>query len=291
MTATIRPTTRVLVYEHSKAPALAADWCFALFTRLLDRGFAVRRIRAIEEVSATDDAAVVVLTRFIDGQPPRELEPVNPTCVLDIAGLSPDTADELVEKHVAGAVGTPIRWKPWFPAIDYRRCTNCMQCLSFCLFDVYGVSAEGRLQVQNPANCKTDCPACSRVCPEVAIVFPKYKAGPINGEEVRAEDVRREAMKIDISSLLGGDVYSVLRDRSQRAKSRFSAERDDDRALKERQRCLARLQAEIDSLDIPPQVLASLPSPEQIQQKAEAARQRAEEALRKAASSDTGTEP
>lgn len=27
------------------------------------------------------------------------------------------------------------RWKPWFPVIDYSRCTNCMQCLSFCLFD------------------------------------------------------------------------------------------------------------------------------------------------------------
>ena len=23
--------------------------------------------------------------------------------------------------------------KPWFPVIDYDRCTNCMQCLSFCL--------------------------------------------------------------------------------------------------------------------------------------------------------------
>src|SRR5687767_1981373 len=28
-------------------------------------------------------------------------------------------------------------WKPWFPVIDYQRCTNCMQCLSFCLFEVY----------------------------------------------------------------------------------------------------------------------------------------------------------
>ena len=65
-------------------------------------------------------------------------------------------------------------WKPWFPVIDYDRCTNCMQCLSFCLFDVYGVSTDGKIQVQNQDNCKTDCPACSRVCPEVAIMFPKY---------------------------------------------------------------------------------------------------------------------
>src|SRR5262245_40628465 len=78
---------------------------------------------------------------------------------------------------------SPLTWKPWFPVIDYTRCTNCMQCLSFCLFDVYGVSADKKIQVQNQSNCKTDCPACSRVCPEVAIMFPKYRHGPINGEE------------------------------------------------------------------------------------------------------------
>jgi len=167
-------------------------------------------------------------------------------------------------------------WKPWFPVIDYSRCTNCMQCLSFCLFDVYGVSADKKIQVQNQSNCKTDCPACSRVCPEVAIMFPKYRHGPINGDEVQADDVRREAMKVDISALLGGDVYSMLRDRSAKAKSRFSKERDDDRALKERQNCLVTLKRD---LDIPAEVLAALPSPDEIMAKAEAARLRAEAAL------------
>ena len=171
-------------------------------------------------------------------------------------------------------------WKPWFPVIDYSRCTNCMQCLSFCLFDVYGVSAERKIQVQNQSNCKTDCPACSRVCPEVAIMFPKYRHGPINGEDVKADDVRREAMKVDISALLGGDIYSMLRDRSVKAKSRFSKERDDDRALKERQTCLIALKKD---LDVPAEVLAALPSPEEIAVKAEAARLRAEAARAAAA--------
>jgi NAD-dependent dihydropyrimidine dehydrogenase PreA subunit len=166
-------------------------------------------------------------------------------------------------------------WKPWFPVIDYSRCTNCMQCLSFCLFDVYGVSEDKKIQVQNQSNCKTDCPACSRVCPEVAIMFPKYRHGPINGEEVTSDDVRREAMKVDISALLGGDIYSMLRDRSVKAKSRFSKERDDDRALKERQNCLIALKRD---LDIPAEVLAALPSPEEIMAKAEAARLRAQSA-------------
>jgi NAD-dependent dihydropyrimidine dehydrogenase PreA subunit len=186
------------------------------------------------------------------------------------AGATPAEADATAPPPDGPA---PARWKPWFPVIDYSRCTNCMQCLSFCLFDVYGVSADRTIQVQNQSNCKTECPACSRVCPEVAIMFPKYRHGPINGEEITADDVRREAMKVDISALLGGDIYSMLRDRSAKAKSRFSKERDDDRALKERQNCLIALKQD---LDIPAEVLAALPSPEEILAKAEAARLRAD---------------
>jgi NAD-dependent dihydropyrimidine dehydrogenase PreA subunit len=137
-----------------------------------------------------------------------------------------------------------------------------MQCLSFCLFGVYGVDDEKRIQVQNQDNCKTNCPACSRVCPEAAIMFPKYKAGPINGDFVSDSDLNREKMKIDISALLGGDVYSMLRNRSQRAQSRFSKERDADKALAERQKCLVKLGSDLN--EIPPEVLMSLPSPEEI---------------------------
>lgn len=191
------------------------------------------------------------------------------------AGI-PATSDPADVLSGMQADAPPSSWKPWFPVIDYTRCTNCMQCLSFCLFDVYGVSTDKKIQVQNQSNCKTDCPACSRVCPEVAIMFPKYRHGPINGDEVAADDVRREAMKVDISALLGGDIYSMLRDRSAKAKSRFSKERDDDRALKERQNCLVALKRD---LDIPPEVLASLPSADEIMAKAESARQKAREAL------------
>ena len=185
---------------------------------------------------------------------------------------SPEASSPELDSRLTETSG----WKPWFPVIDYSRCTNCMQCLSFCLFDVYGVSADRKIQVQNQSNCKTECPACSRVCPEVAIMFPKYRHGPINGEEVRADDVRREAMKVDISALLGGDIYSMLRDRSTKAKSRFAKERDDDRALQERQNCLIALKKD---MEIPAEVLAALPSPEEILEKAEAARRRAEAAL------------
>jgi ferredoxin len=144
------------------------------------------------------------------------------------------------------------------------------------LFGVYGVDTEHRIQVQNNDNCKTNCPACSRVCPEAAIMFPKYKSGPINGDVVSDADLQREKMKIDISALLGGDIYAMLRERSERAKSRFSKERDSGKALTERQKCLTKL---AQAGDIPPEVLMSLPSPEEIARRAEEAKAKARTAM------------
>jgi len=198
------------------------------------------------------------------------------TTPTDIGSIDAAVGDTAVNRP--GAEGS---WKPWFPVIDYDRCTNCMQCLSFCLFDVYGVDDDGKIQVQNNDNCKTNCPACSRVCPEVAIMFPKYASAPINGAPVSDEDLQREKMKVDISSLLGGNIYSRLRERSEQAKSRFSTERSSDKALSERKRCLDKLQSDgiipkevLESID-----LASLPSPEAIQEKAATAAAKAQAAL------------
>jgi Pyruvate/2-oxoacid:ferredoxin oxidoreductase delta subunit len=244
---------RIRLTQHAtpEPVALAGPASASLIAALLDRGLSVSRRPGPEPRLAVGGR---------DWLLPAEDEPA--------------LAAE-VESHARGESG-PRAWKPWFPVIDYKRCTNCMQCLSFCLFDVYSVSDAGRITVQNQSNCKTDCPACSRVCPEVAIMFPKYRHGPINGEEVSSDDIRREAMKVDISALLGGDIYSMLRDRSVKAKSRFSKERDDERALKERQTCMVALGK---AMGVPAEVLASLPSVEEIQAKAEAARLRAQAAL------------
>lgn len=272
---------RVLLYEGDGSQPFEAQQRYALLKLLLESGFAAGRVVAGAALPDLGHRALVVLGQF-DGAIPASLSTESGDFELhvdDVTNLSPPEILGLVRQHceVTGG-GTAAGWKPWFPVIDFDRCTNCMQCLSFCLFDVYGVTGEGKITVQNENNCKTDCPACSRVCPEVAILFPKYKAGPINGDVVSADDVRREAMKVDISALLGGDIYSLLRDRSEKAKSRFSKERDDDRALKERQRCLNKLKDGV-ALEIPQEVLASLPSLDQIQQKAREAKQRALEAV------------
>lgn len=273
---------RVVLYEGAGAEPFSAGDRFATLSALLEKGFSVTRAGDGDRVAAPDDSAMVVVGRFdpdaLSGLSWAAAGPDSePIRVFDARSKSPDEIVAEVETAREG-VGTrrPGEWKPWFPVIDYDRCTNCMQCLSFCLFDVYGVDDQQRIQVQNNDNCKTNCPACSRVCPEAAIMFPKYRSGPINGAPVSQADLNREKMKVDISSLLGGDIYQLLRTRSERAKSRFSKERDSDKALKERQKCLVKLQQ---AGDIPAEVLMSLPSPEEIQERAANAKRKADLAL------------
>ena len=133
-------------------------------------------------------------------------------------------------------------WIPWFPVIDYDRCVNCKQCLNFCLFGTFQLDDQGKVRVEKPSHCKTNCPACARVCPQKAIIFPKYGDGPVNGDEVVDTDISSE----DIKSLVEGDIHEILRNRSKG--KRFSTDR--------RQRInISGLQ---NDLDIPADVLKSL---------------------------------
>ena len=272
-------TLRVVLYEGVGAQPLDAAHRFAALTALLEKGFAVTRAGGAGPVAPADRSSLLVLGQFTGGEPPPAEDAQGQVAIRfqDITGFdAPRIAETVEATRAATNAAKHGDWKPWFPVIDYDRCTNCMQCLSFCLFGVYGVDDGQKIQVQNNDNCKTNCPACSRVCPEAAIMFPKYKAGPINGDVVSDSDLNREKMKVDISALLGGDVYSMLRERSEKAQSRFSKERDADKALKERQKCLVKL---AQSGDIPPEVLMSLPSPDEILRRAEEARAKAQAAL------------
>lgn len=86
----------------------------------------------------------------------------------------------------------------WYPVIDYSRCTNCMECIDFCLFGVYGVDRIDTILVEEPDNCRKGCPACSRVCPENAIMFPQHKTPGIAGSNEATA-----SLKIDLSQLFG----------------------------------------------------------------------------------------
>ena len=287
----MREPSRILFCQCAYAPIIPEELKRAVAERLDHSGTPFLAVTDLCELAARRDP---VLAQFAAGGPvriaacyPRAVQwlfaaagaPLHPEAA--IFNMRVESADLVCAGLLAGEASNPKTeepvqpatrgaWTPWFPVIDYARCTNCMQCLSFCLFGVYGVDTESRIQVQNQDQCKTNCPACSRVCPEAAIIFPKHAASPINGDAVSETGPDREKMKVDLSALLGGDLHSLLRQRSG-SQTRFSKERDPDAALRERQRCLAALAG-----DIPPEVLMSLPGSEEIARRAEEARAKAQ---------------
>jgi NAD-dependent dihydropyrimidine dehydrogenase PreA subunit len=172
----------------------------------------VRRIAKEVSIQTVD----LDLTRWIQGSPrpeqlDRYLRPANGSAASDQAkaadhGPPPLRAEAVAELSTpaSDAAGTPRRVEEptarrWYPVIDYSRCTNCLECLDFCLFGVYGIAAAETILVEQPDNCRKGCPACSRVCPENAIIFPQHKspaiAGSLNGEA--------GGLKIDLSKLFG----------------------------------------------------------------------------------------
>jgi len=131
------------------------------------------------------------LDQWIQGEPSEEQQaryqqPQNDTA-LGPNGKKPNTV------RIEEAAG-----RRWYPVIDFSRCTNCMECIDFCLFGVYGVDKAETILVEQPDNCRKGCPACSRVCPENAIVFPQHKTPAIAGAP--AENA---GFKIDLSLLFG----------------------------------------------------------------------------------------
>jgi NAD-dependent dihydropyrimidine dehydrogenase PreA subunit len=128
-------------------------------------------------------------------------------------------------------------WSPWFPVIDYTRCTACRQCADFCLFGVYGKTEE-KVNVINPQECKNNCPACARICPQTAIIFPKYQpGGAIGGSDFIDEISEQKRQAEDVNSILNGDIYSALELRRKKRKS-IILEGAMNKAIEERQNAL-----------------------------------------------------
>ncbi|QDT07821.1 Ferredoxin-2 [Rubripirellula lacrimiformis] len=157
-----------------------------------------------------DDTPVVDRVTDLHPRPDRQIHCIDlkvgndPTAFITevqrIIGHEPSPADTSLPiiggKIVQVDEATSRRW---YPVIDFSRCTNCMECVDFCLFGVYGVDHGENILVEQPDNCRKGCPACSRVCPENAIIFPQHKAPAIAGAEIEGE----EGFKIDLSVLFG----------------------------------------------------------------------------------------
>jgi len=73
--------------------------------------------------------------------------------------------------------GVPRSLIPWYPTIDYDKCTRCGSCVNYCTAGGFGVFAfeekNGKKEpvVKNPNNCIVYCRGCEdkQVCPTGAI--------------------------------------------------------------------------------------------------------------------------
>jgi NAD-dependent dihydropyrimidine dehydrogenase PreA subunit len=150
-----------------------------------------------------------------------------------IQSLSPGKPEQVTSIEIEG----DKEWPAWYPVIDYSRCSSCGQCADFCLFGVYA-KTEGNVTVINPKGCKNNCPACARICPQTAIVFPKYEqGGAIAGSDSIDEMAEQQRQLQDVDSILGSDIYKALEIRKLKRRSIISSD-EMDKALKEREKAV-----------------------------------------------------
>lgn len=153
--------------------------------------------------------------------------------ILASLALTPGDQKSALSAGAPAASGSAPRpaedgdWVPWFPVIDYERCTNCKQCLEFCLFGVYEAGSDGKVAVVKPTACKTNCPACARICPCAAIIFPKVEDVPINGAEIEDEEKVRVNARVNVEEYLGENVYAALAVRKMKRKALLLKTRGD----------------------------------------------------------------
>lgn len=208
-------------------------------------GLAARRDGLFGELAKSGELVVVACfpraVRWLFEMAGAALRP----SALHVHNMRTESAAEIIERIVGGEGATDGKsicvsvnreddWIPWFPVIDYDRCGNCKQCLSFCLFGAFEL-VDDRVVVAHPANCKTNCPACARICPEAAIIFPKYPDAPVNGAVVKDDDIERARVKVDMEAVLGDDPYAALMARRKRVKLQLLKRESMESALRQRQ--------------------------------------------------------
>ena len=274
---------QVIIYEGKGASPLAANTRLAVLRQLLDKGFAVALAkeggRRLSAPPLQGKQRLLVLGDFASDAP--SLEDASGLASIEtvtVTGLSADEVLGLVEQFRQGQpMNQPGMWKPWFPVIDYDRCTNCMQCLSFCLFDVYGVSGEGQNPGAEQRQLQDQLPRLSPRLPRGRDHVPEVFGRPDQwrrGERSRPRPREDEGGHL---RLLGGDIYARLRDRSEAGEVPLFQGTQPDKALEERKKCLTKMAQ--DGF-IPAEVLENLPSPEEILRRAAAAAAKADAALK-----------
>ena len=236
----------VVLYEGPGATAMTPQRRAEIITAAIAASYRVVRPAPGETLPPADTSAVAIVGDFQAGQAPTDLAGDEGAVCLDASGkCACGTVSAIDEARAAMGLPEPGTWAPWFPVIDYDRCVGCLQCANFCLFGVY--STDGGLRVANPSACKINCPACARMCPQKAIIFPHYPTGPINGQDVPEQAEDQPSLK----EALQGDVYQVLRNRGKSAAPLAATMAGGKPSLAD----LAKI---AEKVEIPPQVLMSL---------------------------------
>lgn len=132
----------------------------------------------------------------------------------------------------------------WYPVIDFDRCNNCLECLNFCLFGVYGLDENNSILLELPDACRAGCPACARICPAGAIIFPEHADQALAGDP----NASLEGLKLDLSQLFGGaapgELAAAERDRA------LVEKRTADRIAPPERDALDDLVDELDEMDL-----------------------------------------
>jgi ferredoxin len=160
--------------------------------------------------------------------------------VLNFRGMQAEQMIEALAQRFEQAAGkashrilvSQLKVPPWYPVIDDERCTLCGQCARFCLFGVYKFDKK-HLSVINPLACKNNCPACGRICPEAALIFPRLpESSVLSGAEPGGN-------KAPGDHLDNGLLYEKLKERNRIRNSIFKkdilqkAEEERNKALEE----------------------------------------------------------
>ncbi len=134
----------------------------------------------------------------------------------------------------------------WYPIVDRNRCEGCLECLNFCLFGVFGTDTSENLFVEQPDACRDGCPACARVCPGGAIMFPHFNNPAIAGDPKASPDERNVTL-VDLFQSAGlGDsspdsAAQAERDKALREQTEAQQKPADD---------LDRLVDDLDEIDL-----------------------------------------
>lgn len=205
---------QALLISLGSRDRLSADGVAALAAHAGVEPGAVVRLENLAERARTQDRGLAdVLSRCADGCVVGCSRPRAARALLAFAGVTPpERLSWICLPFEREALKTEYG-VPWYPVIDRTRCTGCGTCHDYCLFSVYACAGakptRERVTVAAPLNCKTGCPACARLCPEGALIFPFCHEAELNGEV--EHPARRSADAL--AAALGDDPMRLLAER------------------------------------------------------------------------------